>query len=107
MKSIASIPPGYVEKIAAEIFKQAAKAASDYCERLKRELLRDTKSNLARTRSTRKVPQPAGSSGGDAEARKKYDKEIEVIVEDRFGQATEELSNALEVDAGALILPSS
>jgi len=33
--------------------------------------------------------------------------EIEVIVEDRFGQATEELSNALEVDAGALILPSS
>lgn len=107
LKSIATIPPGNVEKIAAEIFKQAAKAASDYCERLKRELLRDTKSNLAELVPQEKYLSLQALQGGDAEAKKKYDKEIEVIVEDRFGQATEELSNALEVDAGALILPSS
>jgi DNA-sulfur modification-associated len=106
LKSITTIQPGNLEKIATEISKQAAKAVSDYCERLRRELLRDTKANLSELVAHEKYLSLQALQGGDADAKKKYDKEIEGIVEERFGQATEELSNALEVDAGALILPS-
>jgi len=105
LKSIA-ISPDDVEKIATEISKQATKAASDYCDRLRRELTRDTKSNLSELLSQEKYLALQALQGGNAEAKKKYDKEIESLVEERFGQAAEELSNALEINASALILPS-
>lgn len=106
LKSI-TIQADHVEKITAEVSKQAAKAASDYCERLRHELTRDTKANLAELLPQEKFLSVQALQSGDTEAKKKYEKEIESIVADRFAQATEELSNALEVDAGVLTQPSS
>jgi hypothetical protein len=106
LKSI-KIQPENVEKIAAQVSKQATKAASDYCDRLKQELTRDTKSNLAEFLPQEKYLSLQALQGGDAEAKKKYEKEIDSLVAERFAQAIEELSNALEIDAGLLILPAS
>lgn len=106
LKSI-TIQPGHVEKIAAELSKQAAKAASDYCDRLKQELTRDTKANLSELLPQEQYLSVQALQSGDAESKKKYEKQIDGLVADRFAQAIEELSNVLEIDAGLLMTPSS
>lgn len=106
LKSI-TIQAAHVEKIAAAISKQATKAATDYCERLRHELTRDTKANLSELLPQEQYLSVQALQGGDAEAKKKYEKHITDLVATRFAQAIEELSNALEIDAGVLLLPSS
>jgi DGQHR domain-containing protein len=102
MKSLGELPVQDREKVRQKLYSLGINAATNYCSRLKKELIRHSKNNLAELVPQGRYLSLQSLQNGDTESKKKYDHEIEKIAEERFKAAQLELSNILEVPLTAL-----
>jgi hypothetical protein len=102
MKSLGELPAPSRDKIREKLYGLGMSAAISYCARLKKELTRHTRNNLAELVPPGKLLSLQSLQNGDLESKKKYELEIDKIVTERFKLAKLELSDVLEIAVGTL-----